>query len=345
MKPILLSRPERRLLRKLLAECPEAWRSFTLIELLVVIAIIAILAALLLPALTAAREKARQTSCMNNMKQISYGMQSYSIDYEGWVLKGVLCIRYEKNYSGSDVDLKRQLNTYRWDRWFDVLGRYYLEGERMPFRCPSGHLGVYESDYSEDDLEGWIDDPTRVPLNYVWNAMSFAKGTRTATDGREVCYAQGEEAKTRWDTGIFRGSGFGISSGAGAGSYGPAEYVPDKRVSDGTIVIMDGAACDCTDPWGVYMKPPASADGTPFSAYEITTKMIEAYNVSSGPGRYFTWNDTPEDWSVGRRWSHDLPGVAKVHNGKFNALFYGGYVKVLNQVTWEQLSMRHNWAP
>ncbi len=57
-------------------------KGFTLIELLVVIAIIAILAAILFPVFARAREKARQSSCLSNMKQLTLGMLMYAQDYD-----------------------------------------------------------------------------------------------------------------------------------------------------------------------------------------------------------------------------------------------------------------------
>lgn len=95
-------------------------RGFTLIELLVVIAIIAILAAILFPVFAKAREKARQSSCLSNLKQIGLAVMSYVQDYDE-----VLPPPF------NDVVARR--------RWHEMISPY-MKNDQIRF-CPS-HSGV-----------------------------------------------------------------------------------------------------------------------------------------------------------------------------------------------------------
>ena len=103
-------------------------RGFTLIELLVVIAIIAILAAILFPVFARAREKARQSSCLSNVKQIMLGVLMYAQDYDERLIPGAL------PQPGRD--------------WHVLLGPY-LKNVQVLY-CPSSLPGMgYGWNYSE----------------------------------------------------------------------------------------------------------------------------------------------------------------------------------------------------
>ncbi len=178
---------------------------FTLIELLVVIAIIAILAAILFPVFAKAREKARQTACLSNVRQIMTAVLMYADDWEGVLIAGAQPIE----------------GTF----WFELLDPYVKN--KGLFVCPSNR--------SIKQFKG-------IPIGYGWNIRDFGYWAGNHGDGWATAIGSVEEPA---ETILLGDSeDVGASSDPQAYYLKPwdPELLPKRHNEGGDMGFLDGHA-------------------------------------------------------------------------------------------------------